>query len=420
MIIYQRLDKVVLLQGKENCEGHSSKIIIQGLVTKNLMLKTIAYDDLALALNSYISEKRPINKLRIKGELVEDDLNGQYWFAHDAVQTNKVKGQNTLIGDPKTLIKKLLNLFKTEKKVPLVFYFSHKLKIEHLMSKADFELITSCSYRYRGDGSLQLYLVPKINSKQLFPISAIPTNSCNFIEVHPEFNLLQNIPDGPFQTKEDFENAIKELLELDQRKILLFEFTNKTYVPEYEMEPTDYIKVECINREISYNNGRTFVERVNLFVKPGARRFYYPENIPFSKVSQISIFAEENEPYYLETHVLGKKTRLQIKKSTKKEEELQIAGVNWLNLQSLLVRIKSKKRVRSEDGCLLCGRPITNENPYYTNLTSNGYLVDTPSTKNINHFGFFKVGPECSKHLEDSYLFSFEDISSETKYQSIT
>lgn len=196
------------------------------------------------------------------------------------------------------------------------------------------------------------------------------------------------------------------------RSIITLRFTEKIYIPEYSLVPTDHINVEVTYRELSRDNGKTWKYYLNFFTKPGSKTFYYPEFFPFTVISTISEQAQVQDGCFIKPSTSKRKPLFITDGGTNKLVS-GTSGTNKIPLFSLLS--KNSQKDRNESSCLLCNKQITTSNPQYVHLDSNGYLLNTLD-QNADHYGFFKIGPECSKKLPPDFIFTYIDIAKCNSY----
>lgn len=417
-ITFIRIDKKELHDRANDKSSFNSTLEIIGGVEEGLLLIGIAHDDLAIKLMKTL-EDVPIDtnsKLKVYGEIKSRTADGiTYWLISDyiIIDNSKTKSNVSLVPsiNHHEFEHCLRDLLEGGDKIPLIFKFKEKIKIDGLMKSEKDELLTICSLLNNSRGQTDIYLESRLNSQYRYPISIVPKNSCCNILLHPDYKPLSQLPSGSYKSSNQFKEDVLEIVGENQRTVITIWFTSLVYIPAYSLTPTDHINVEVMYRKLSKDNGRTWDFYLNFFTRKGSRKFYFADYFPFRVIKGVTEFAELNDGFFVTTTV-GSKKPLRL---TKKDVLLRFP--TKISIYELLSD-SSKSKIRSDSSCLLCGKAITTMEPTYVHLDIDGYLRNSP-VPDSDHYGFFKIGPECAKKVPEEYLFGFKDIATNQQTQEL-
>ena len=315
------------------------------------------------------------------------------------------------------LKKEMLSLLlkeKNENGLPIIFTFIDGTVIDQINFDNNKLLVNV----FTNTNKNEVYIKADIKNKYFYDISILPYTKIINVELHPNYKNPKLIPD--FEGKKfKIAKEFLELIKVNERKTIVFEFSDYIYLPGYELNPSKTFKIDVGVLKLSSDKGRSFNSCIVFYLARSKNTFYKGSYIPLDKCLsweniENNMYKEANKR--LKTITEDKDINIIIRTTKTKElKQLTLSSKMFLdqikkeNLFPLLYTLKfNKVNDRTHENCLVCGTKLFSKEQIYVHLLNDGNLSTDASPKSINHFSFFPVGKECLSLIPENYLFSKE------------
>ncbi|WP_159479704.1 hypothetical protein [Chryseobacterium sp. 18068] len=304
------------------------------------------------------------------------------------------------------------------KGLPFEIHFSEQVNIPGVKLNSKNSILVNI---ITSNSKKEIYYRTKAAGTTFYNIGNIPVNKVIDIRIHSDYKLLKTA-ENTGNDATIIDQSIMKQIALNQRKTLIFQFSNFIYYPQYNLKPTKTLEIEIEILELSIKNANEFKPTVVYYAKKKSKQFYLSGYFPFEKCNDWILkddFLFNKAKDFLESEVVSR-TELSIKiktSKTKNYKELVINPQNFVdinkseNLLPIAYILKYDRTIdRSHQNCLVCGTKLFAEEQIYVHILTNGYLTTEISTKVKNHFGFFPIGSECLINISNKYQFTKSEL----------
>lgn len=304
----------------------------------------------------------------------------------------------------------LLDLIKYnqigKKGLPIIFKFSKGAYSPYMKILDDGILIVSLEVHNNTP-----YLILKPGAKTIYNTTAIPIEDLLTVEIHPDYNKKYNVTD--YTQDRIIAELLNEIPENTSKKIV-FEFSNKVYLPGYSILPKTIYEITTSVLTLSSDKGRTWKKRVIFYIGK-SKSYYNPEYFPFDNCIKWSL--KEDYDFKIKKNSV-KTSSFKININTAKTREIKSITISsddeFDNLKThehfplaLLIKFENIKE-RTDENCLICGTKLNPRLNDFVHLLNTKVLTKNPLLKIENHFQFFPVGSECKQYVPEEYIFTKE------------
>lgn len=265
----------------------------------------------------------------------------------------------------------------------------------------------------------EIVFYTKTGDEYFFYLRYLKFESISEILLHPEYEPIdKSSPPAVFQTQQEFDKEIMDVLADRTRQTIYLRFSQKVYLPTYDLLPNDEFKVQAQILELKNpkNGDQTFKPYACIYIKPRKTVFYFTKDIiPFGLCTEIIPSGIYTPSVLIVSSKQSGMKKLKLQPTSSKKNgsanAAETVPANQTSLMKIIEESKVKARFRDANRCVICGRPVNRDHSLFVRLLSNGNLVSSLSFEyKPIEIGFLPIGPDCNKKLPEGYSFTTEAI----------